>query len=384
MARREDVPSLADALDRALALRRDDGAPVVTRIEHVADVRAECLFGRARARAPRNLSTRPDAMYACEGGVAIAVAVVGAIAREAGVGGWTGCEDAARAARALCANGDHASAWNARKRALERAWTGAGEGGGDVGDAERAERRGGGAVEELGFASAAQSRFPKAPSAWAHRRWVLERVGDAVERDRRGWFRRECDACDAATASKRSNYAAWAHRAWALSLLGDDADAVGEELRANEAVARRSVGDHCALHYRARVIERYLELRPSESSDAIARELETTRALIAAFPGHEALWSHLRYAFAKALSCDERLASDETFLADLKRFARERLGGDSATLLEPAWAEHAAATERRLAEAFEAWTNFALARSRGERAVATHVRATDGATISSD
>ena len=81
-----------------------------------------------------------------------------------------------------------------------------------------------GARDELAFARAVQSRFPKAPSAWAHRRWVIDAaraavIGDGSKED--AWaletFREECRACDAAVLKKRLNYAAWSHRAAAAS-----------------------------------------------------------------------------------------------------------------------------------------------------------------------
>ena len=45
-------------------------------------------------------------------------------------------------------------------------------------------------------------------------------------------------------------------------------------------------------------------------------------------------------------------------------------------------AEHAAATQRRLALAFQTWTHVITSRARGEKPVVEHTRITDGEVIS--
>ena len=390
-----DDDAVARELDRLLRLRDAGGAREVREIEYARDVSPEALFGPSWERdAPVNASTMPTRFYACEGSVAMTLESVRAVrdasavvmARSRARGGSTSTSSPAEAeaeaeatfdatATALCANGDHATAWNARKRrfASIRAPS--------IEDARDA------VSDELAFASAVQSRFPKAPSAWSHRRWVLafasRRTSASVDaKTRRAWFRRECEACDAAVVKKRLNYAAWSHRAWALTLVADDVETVSNEMRENETRAGRNVSDYCVLHYRTRVLERYLALRPGEISKVFNGETATARRLIAAHPGREALWSYYRFVFARMVQGEPSLATDASFLADTKTFIDTMCDEERTARFDPTWAEHAAATQRRLALAFQTWTHVITSRARGEKPVVEHTRITDGEVIS--
>jgi len=386
--------AVARELDRLLRLRDARGARAVREIEYARDVSPEALFGTAWERdAPVNASTMPTRFYACEGSLAMTLesvravrdASAAAMARSRARGGETSTSEAeAReeasfdaTATALCANGDHATAWNARKRrrfASMRAVSIE-----DVRDA---------VSDELAFASAVQSRFPKAPSAWSHRRWVLafaarRMSAAAAEAEiRQTWFRRECEACDAAVVKKRLNYAAWSHRAWALTLVADDVETVSNEMRENETRAGRNVSDYCVLHYRTRVIERYLVLRPGEISEVFVEETAKARRLIAAHPGREALWSYYRFVFARMIQSTPVLATDSSFLEDTKTFIDTMCDVERTARLDPTWAEHTAATQRRLALAFQTWTHVIISRARGATPVVQHTRITDGEVVS--
>ena len=360
-------------------------------IEYARDVSPEALFGPSWERdAPVNASTMPTRFYACEGSVAMTLESVRAVrdasavvmARSRARGGSTSTSSPAEAeatfdatATALCANGDHATAWNARKQRFTSISALSIE---DARDA---------VSDELAFASAVQSRFPKAPSAWSHRRWVLafasRRTPASVDaKTRSAWFRRECEVCDAAVVKKRLNYAAWSHRAWALTLVADDVETVSNEMRENETRAGRNVSDYCVLHYRTRVLERYLALRPGEISKVFNGETATARRLIAAHPGREALWSYYRFVFARMVQGEPSLATDASFLADTKTFIDTMCDEERTARFDPTWAEHAAATQRRLALAFQTWTHVITSRARGEKPVVEHTRITDGEVIS--
>ncbi|KAJ8604348.1 hypothetical protein CTAYLR_002529 [Chrysophaeum taylorii] len=82
-------------------------------------------------------------------------------------------------------SGDVYTAWNARKRHLKNA---------------RAE---------LALNAVALRRHAKAASAWAHRRWCLERFErDAIDED--------LDLCTGLAERYPRNYAAWTHRLWVV------------------------------------------------------------------------------------------------------------------------------------------------------------------------
>jgi len=142
------------------------------------------------------------------------------------------------------------------------------------------------------------------------------------------------------------------------------------------------VSDYCVLHYRTRVIERYLVLRPGEISEVFVEETAKARRLIAAHPGREALWSYYRFVFARMIQSTPVLAADSSFLEDTKTFIDTMCDVERTARLDPTWAEHTAATQRRLALAFQTWTHVITSRARGATPVVQHTRITDGEVVS--
>ena len=137
--------------------------------------------------------------------------------------------------------------------------------------------------------------------------------------------------------------------------LPDDVETVSNEMRENETRAGRNVSDNCVLHYRTRVLERYLALRPGEISKvAQLGRTATRRRLIAAHPGREALWSYYRFVFARMVQGEPSLATDASFLADTTHSSTQcamkrervwiRVDGDVAAIARDA--AHSAADSR--------------------------------------
>ena len=233
----------------------------------------------------------------------------------------------------LLVNGDHATAWNRRKRRLIA----------NCAAAERPEARASDGTpenekqkqlvsDELAFCALALSRFPKAQAAWAHRRWVICTFESATRRlpsetrkavPSRARFASESEVARAACLRKRLNYAAWAHRRWcalgrrggalaAEGALAEGAPAphecastrtrlVDEELERTERFVRVNVSDYCGLHYRQALLTRAFgaSAAPRDWRD----EAELASSLIARFPGREALWAHRRFVFEARLRC---------------------------------------------------------------------------------
>jgi len=234
----------------------------------------------------------------------------------------------------LLVNGDHATAWNRRKRRLIA----------NCAAAERPEARARDGwtpenekqkqlvSDELAFCALALSRFPKAQAAWAHRRWVICTFESATRGSpsetrkavpSRARFASESEVARAACLRKRLNYAAWAHRRWcalgrrggalaAEGALAEGAPAphegastrtrlVDEELERTERFVRVNVSDYCGLHYRQALLTRAFgaSAAPRDWRD----EAELASSLIARFPGREALWAHRRFVFEARLRC---------------------------------------------------------------------------------
>ena len=253
----------------------------------------------------------------------------------------------------LLVNGDHATAWNRRKRRLIA----------NCAAAERSEARASDGTpenekqkqlvsDELAFCALALSRFPKAQAAWAHRRWVIctfesatrgvrfRETGKAVPS--RARFASESEVARVACLRKRLNYAAWAHCRWcalgrrggALAAEGALAEGapvphegastrtrlVDEELERTERFVRVNVSDYCGLHYRQALLTSKAFGASATTRDFLRDEAELASSLIARFPGREALWAHRRFVFDARLKC----GGDEGRAAPGPSDARER------------------------------------------------------------
>ena len=253
----------------------------------------------------------------------------------------------------LLVNGDHATAWNRRKRRLIA----------NCAAAERPEARASDGTpenekqkqlvsDELAFCALALSRFPKAQAAWAHRRWVICTFENATRGSRfretgkavpsRARFASESEVARVACLRKRLNYAAWAHRRWcalgrrggALAAEGALAEGapvphegastrtrlVDEELERTERFVRVNVSDYCGLHYRQALLTSKAFGASATTRDFLRDEAELASSLIARFPGREALWAHRRFVFDARLRC----GGDEGRAAPGPSDARER------------------------------------------------------------
>jgi len=224
-------------------------------------------------------------------------------------------------------------------------------------------------VGELWATAIVLSAHPKGGLPFAHRSWVHATVG------LRGHLSDDLAVCEAAAHAHPRNYYAWTHRLRTARILsrclpavqpagqhlavgltskhrgtaeGDvqtEDDTVLEErvlageLDASTAYVSVHPGDHCALHYRAALVE-LLARAPGAVPAAVAeRELCLADRLTMTYEGHEALWRYRRRALAWAVSAASGDAVGRIVASDA-RFAKDRLQLASKTLKE--MADHSA------------------------------------------
>ena len=305
----------------------------------------------------------------------------------------------------LVVNGDHATAWNARKR---RALASLASIRPDDDAARRAL-----ADAELRFAEMVLSKFPKAQSCWAHRRWTLARVSRVASSDgtgnrtddrpdaRAAIFAEESRVAELAATRKRLNYAAWAHRRWCARGHGGwgepggdvapfrgflDRTGVETELKRAADRARRNVSDYCGLHYRQALMRDDADATNAPSASSCDRdrrrdwdwasESAFVGELIERYPGREALWAHRRFVFHGWCEAASREGASVAApsVDDERTFAR-RMTEDAGETPTTTWAERPAAEQARFAAAHDVWTLEVARRFGRERTQAVTVGA---------
>lgn len=209
-------------------------------------------------------------------------------------------------------NGHCYSAWHARKRLLlQQEEARRGEGADAAEDAHERALRG-----ELALSTLVLARFPSAPDAWAHRRWLLTEATQRTAPHPRGTtppvrveprlpealLVRELVRCDAATAAKRANYYAGVQRAWLHARLPTaDGPGAGAGGAALPAALRAELG-------------RTERLLRSHTTDSSARFQRQSCVLAAIFPPSPA---------SRPVAVQWQLARAELELAQALARARE-------------------------------------------------------------
>uniref|UniRef100_A0A4W4FS88 Protein prenyltransferase alpha subunit repeat containing 1 n=1 Tax=Electrophorus electricus TaxID=8005 RepID=A0A4W4FS88_ELEEL len=228
----------------------------------------------------------------------------------------------------LLLNPDFTTAWNVRKELLQHG----------VLNPEK----------DLYLGKLALTKYPKSPETWIHRRWVLQRLGQAEawangngpghgERLQRA-LHEELRVCADAASRYPSNYNAWSHRIWVLQHMSQGSVKVlHDELSSTRLWVSMHVSDHSGFHYRQFLLKALLgelgqahngsqteslhpplDPRPAAQSNGEAgaceagltddphadtipqlfrEEMELCTDLIESYPGHETLWCHRRHVF---------------------------------------------------------------------------------------
>jgi len=111
------------------------------------------------------------------------------------------------------------------------------------------------------------------------------------------------------------NYMAWTHRLVLLDLFPDVTD-LQTELASTLSWVGRHVSDHAGLHHlQATLTCLDRRLPPSEGATLLTEQLSFVHELIWRYPGHEALWCHLRFLVFFSLSRLARSGSVDPFFA---------------------------------------------------------------------
>lgn len=164
-------------------------------------------------------------------------------------------------------NGHCYSAWHARKRLIARGAVGL--------------------HDELRTSTLVLRRFPKAPEAWAHRRWLIRHAASSGAAGSLPCWREEVVFCMELAAARRANYYAGVHMQWLLDQLGGSGaigawsgpwPQHGPDMLAASAAARRSnVSDPSIAHAHRLVLRRCVDGR--KGRDAVRILAEELRAV---------------------------------------------------------------------------------------------------------
>ncbi|CAG8515973.1 6533_t:CDS:2 [Paraglomus occultum] len=165
-------------------------------------------------------------------------------------------------------------------------------------------------------------KHSKSSVAWYHRKWLLQSYPYLME------YKHELSLAQRAAEIYPKNYYAWSYRHWVVSKIPHVSFILLEnELQNMKQWIRMNVSDYSGMQYRQRCLivmtqRRLLENQesrdlcgvsrndlwnrrndgvylPSKNSNEIIQlwrnEVLFTRDLILTYPGHEALWCHLRF-----------------------------------------------------------------------------------------
>ncbi|RKP27767.1 hypothetical protein SYNPS1DRAFT_26601 [Syncephalis pseudoplumigaleata] len=212
-------------------------------------------------------------------------------------------------------------------------------------------------IDELGILPAAA-----APSSQPHDRAPPFLC---LETWHRAHLQRELDLTERAFTLHPRNYYAWTQRAWlvdhARAVDATDTDIYARLIDAEGVFTAQwtamHLSDSAAWHYRRRI------LAATATVHVWQGEMERVYDLVKRYPGHEAIWCHLRLVATLLLEASSvadrtrRLAAMLDWLSEEKRGWTGEL--QSAAVLQSPASLHALQHQLRHAKAYEAWISHA-------------------------
>ncbi|KAI9493467.1 hypothetical protein BDB00DRAFT_823183 [Zychaea mexicana] len=127
----------------------------------------------------------------------------------------------------------------------------------------------------------------KSNVAWHHRQWLFMRPGAKNEID----LDHELQLCARTATLHPRNYYAWNYRRWLLESHMTTQLLREREYKETQIWVEKNVSDHSGVHHLACVIKAISQDPYFDGH----KHLSWIDGLITQFPGHEALWSHLRF-----------------------------------------------------------------------------------------
>ena len=169
----------------------------------------------------------------------------------------------------LLINGDNYSAWNLRKELIlikhQREIL----------------------LEEVKLTAMVLGKKPKSGETWAHRRWILDKLGDFD-------LSAELALSTMTAESYPKNYYSWTHRTWLLPQL--DRAVLLKECQFVRDWSARHFTHYCSFHYLQNALRRCLQfVGPEDTHRFLTNEQEFIARLLEIFPDHESLWCHRRF-----------------------------------------------------------------------------------------
>jgi protein prenyltransferase alpha subunit repeat containing protein 1 len=143
-------------------------------------------------------------------------------------------------------------------------------------------------------------RHSKSAIAWHHRKWLRE----FVERNTGSSFNIESERkiCERTATIYPRNYYSWVYRHNLLKLMASDKSSLNVEYNWSRAWVESHISDHTGIQH----LERCL-IVPELEFDII-EHWSWTGDNIKRYPGHEALWCHLRFCSYFAASRGKLIA----------------------------------------------------------------------------
>ena len=212
--------------------------------------------------------------------------------------------------------------------------------------------------EDLKLGALVLTKHPKSSETFIHRRWVIQRFIDnhlqssegsnhssssnhdsyvcmdgidlnlssnsaslhngeiliaAPHSEYHAQMKKEMIVCQFAAEKYPCNYYAWSYRIWLLQhCYNMSLHILLNELYSTDKWINNHISDHCGFHYRQFLLDSLgkqsntlLEQYTIQLKDLLMKELRITQDLIAAYPAHEAMWSHRKFVFQSSyvMSC---------------------------------------------------------------------------------
>eukprot|EP00158_Paraphelidium_tribonemae_P005469 Partr_v1_DN27361_c0_g1_i1_m46783 putative Alpha subunit len=180
----------------------------------------------------------------------------------------------------LTFNPEHYTAWNSRRRLLEKSWP----------DGKESTLH-----HELELTKVLVRRYPKSYWLWNHRRWALEQF------DKPPWHA-ELSLCSKMLDLDARNFHAWDYRRWVLSHMPKFD--VRQELTYSFKKISQNFSNYSAWHYRSKLLSSRLDILLEDYQ----QELECIHSAIYTEPFDQSAWLYYRWFVGKMICAQDQVS----------------------------------------------------------------------------